>query len=124
MESGRSDQGCYTQVRAVDNPAYRLQWVRDEIVRVAGRYSGGYLLDVGAGEGPHRQFIEASGMRYQSHDFGSYVPDTHQPGLQDPVWDYPEHDYVCDILEIPQQPMYPLCCVPRSLSTYRIRLLH
>ncbi len=59
------------------------------------------LLDVGAGLSPYRTVCEDAGFEYLSHDFSSYVPGYDFPGLQNPNWDYPKHNYECDILDIP-----------------------
>ena len=41
--------------------------------------------------------MEAKGGKYFSQDFSSYVPNSAEFGLQNSEWNYPKHDYVCDI---------------------------
>jgi SAM-dependent methyltransferase len=61
------------------------------------------ILDVGAGTSPYREFCESWDYTYVSHDFNGYLPSAESPGLQNAEWDYAKHDYVCDILEIPDK---------------------
>ena len=56
-------------------------------------------MDLGAGLSPYRDFIEANGGKYFSQDFSAYVPNLEEFGLQNTDWNYPKHDYVCDITE-------------------------
>ena len=62
---------------------------------------GASLIDVGAGLCPYREVVEKAGITYFSHDFSLYTPDKSQEGLQNSAWKYPQHDYTCEILEIP-----------------------
>jgi SAM-dependent methyltransferase len=88
------------QLNKVGNRPFRDEWVRSMSVKY--RNEGlSTLLDLGAGERPYREMLSDLGYIYQSHDFNKYIPAQSQQGFQDPKWDHPEHDYVCDILEMP-----------------------
>jgi SAM-dependent methyltransferase len=60
------------------------------------------LIDVGAGKSPYKNFILSKNISYYSQDFGGYLPDGSHMGLHETSWSYPNHNYVCDILDIPQ----------------------
>lgn len=89
-------------IRGAANPQARVDWVIDQIKLMSETYEVATILDVGAGQSPFRSEIEAEGILYRSHDFGSYKPGEIDIGLQNPSWDYPQHDFVCDITDIPE----------------------
>ena len=88
-----------------NNEAYRNEWVESQIEHIGQKMEAKKCLDVGAGLSPYRLVLEKSGFAYFSHDFAKYNPSdlkTQDIGLQNDTWEYPTHDYVCDILEIPE----------------------
>lgn len=87
----------------VANSQGRRIWIEDTLARLFEEIGTRQpkLLDVGAGLSPFRNFCEELGFSYASHDFSGYVPSNAAPGLQDVSWDYPVHNYKCDILRIP-----------------------
>lgn len=89
--------------RMVPNQLFRDSWIREQLSKIAETQSVGSLnlLDVGAGLSPYRKFITDLGLLYYSQDFSQYVPNSELLGFQEVSWDYPKHDYVCDILDIP-----------------------
>jgi SAM-dependent methyltransferase len=89
-------------IRGAANPQTRENWVGDQIKLLSTSDRAATLLDVGAGESPFRHQIEEEGISYRSHDFSSYDPGEIDIGLQDPTWNYPRHDFVCDIMDIPE----------------------
>jgi len=89
------------RVWAVGNETYRDFWVTKQIRLAADKLPSGELLDVGAGLSPYKSVAETAGLSYKSHDFSNYMPSSASEGLQTKSWDYPEHNFVCDILEIP-----------------------
>ena len=100
------DYHQYTKVR---NVSYQKKWVESEIIEASSVTVTKRVLDVGAGLSPHKSHLVRNGFEYVSHDFNSYVPDNKSnPGLQDESWVYPNHDYNCDILEIPVEKNFSL----------------
>lgn len=69
---------------------------------------GATVLDVGAGLSPYRNLLEQNGFKYYSHDFGGYAPDLGQSGFQELSWNYPQHDFECDILDLPESHKFDL----------------
>ena len=92
---------AYQQIRNTGNEDYRDLWIKNTITKLSSDSSGSIVLDVGAGLSPYRGIAEKLGWNYLSHDFSAYIPSEESQGLQNESWDYVEHDYVCDILEIP-----------------------
>jgi SAM-dependent methyltransferase len=87
----------------LDNLAERNRLVEEALTNCAKMFPNGKILDVGAGLSPYRDVATKSGLDYFSHDFLEYVPNTlDEPGLQNDSWEYPKHDFACDILEIPE----------------------
>ena len=79
------------------NEGSRIQFVESKIAEILNSKAGANFLDLGAGLSPFRRFVEAKGGKYFSQDFSSYVPNPEEFGLQNNEWNYPKHDYVCDI---------------------------
>ena len=78
------------------------QFLEEFLVRSKGEFTGKTALDVGAGLSPHRHLLESHGLSYISHDFSLYEESNDEPGFATRGWDYPKHDIVCDVLEIPE----------------------
>lgn len=91
--------------RRVPNQLFRDSWIREQLSNIVEAHSGESLdcLDVGAGLSPYRKLITEFGINYFSQDFSRYVPNSEYPGFQESSWDYPNHHYVCDILNIPTE---------------------
>lgn len=98
----------YGQVAGVSNADFR----DESVSQVLAKYSTSFeknesaqvqtlLLDVATGTSPYRKEIERLGHTYRSHDFSQCIPSSNLPGLQNSVWEYPPHDFVCGITGIP-----------------------
>jgi 2-polyprenyl-3-methyl-5-hydroxy-6-metoxy-1,4-benzoquinol methylase len=99
----------YTQIKGVRNEPHRLAWVEQEIQNLGSLLKDKSVLDAGAGLSPFKPILELQGFKYMSHDFNSYTPnEAESPGLQNSSWDYPKHDFSCDIIEIPVNQKYNL----------------
>lgn len=114
------------QISNVSNRQFRDSWVDSRLSELSAFKANATLLDVGAGEGPYKTAAEKYGFMYESHDFNQYQPQAHEMGFQDPSWDYPEHQYVCDILEIPESKTFDvlLCTevfehIPDPVAAFR-----
>lgn len=81
------------------NESSRIEYVESKIAEILNSQTGANFLDLGAGLSPYRSFVEAKGGEYFSQDFSSYVPNPEEFGLQNNEWNYPKHDYVCDITD-------------------------
>lgn len=93
---------AYVQYSNLDNETFRNSFVMNALSStIAKSKSKNRLLDVGAGLAPYREHARRSGFVYQSHDFKQYIPKQSGSGLHNTEWEYPQHDFVCDILEIP-----------------------
>ena len=95
----------YQQVPNTSNAGFRDEWVGKALLRCKPESTAPTLLDVGAGISPYKPVALRHGYTYRSHDFSSYVPSEASPGLQDESWQYPSHDFVCDITRIPDEAM-------------------
>ena len=95
----------YHQHPNTSNEEHRQAWVISILGQCRQDFQGNKprLLDVGAGSSPYMQIAIDLGYDYRSHDFGQYVPSGNSPGLQNDVWEYPRHTFVCDITEIPSE---------------------
>jgi SAM-dependent methyltransferase len=92
------------------NNAYREQWVFEKLKQLKSPTTVD-ILDVGAGSSPFRKIIEDLGYDYYSHDFNSYKPSESLPtntGLQNQIWEYAKHNFICDILLIPEDKTFDL----------------
>lgn len=92
----------------VHNQAFRDLWIKSYISKwLDNRVAPGEVdaLDMGAGQRPYKEFLEALNIRYFSHDFNQYVPNG-EIGLHTKEWKHFDHDFVCDILEIPENREY------------------
>ena len=91
------------RIRGTDGESGRNSWVSQKLRQCVGRFDQPRLLDVGAGLGPYRDLAIRLGYEYTSQDFSAYVPAEVDTGLHTDSWNYPKHDYVCDILETPPE---------------------
>lgn len=93
----------------VSNESFRMEWTRRQIQEcLSSPFESIEVLDVGAGTSPFKEHISNLGAKYYSHDFNSYFPSNSSPGIQNQSWDYAQHDYVCDILDIPENRKFDL----------------
>jgi hypothetical protein len=92
----------YKHFTNVPNQEFWDSWIEQqiEIHRTNVQMLPLELLDVGAGLSPYRQMITSKMITYYSQDFSGYQPNMNMDGFQETSWDYPVHDYICDILEI------------------------
>jgi SAM-dependent methyltransferase len=92
----------YEQLINTGNDKFRNLWVPNTLKKLKSNSQISSLLDVGAGLSPYRDSALALGYEYKSHDFGGYNPSTSKKagGLHSATWDYPKHDFVCDILDL------------------------
>jgi SAM-dependent methyltransferase len=98
---------AYLQTNAHSNESYRDEWVKTRIKKYGNSLLSKSALDVGAGLSPYKHNFEALGFNYSSQDFDSYRPsEKKNPGLQNLEWEYPKHDFVCDVLDIPDTSKY------------------
>lgn len=99
-------------IKNVINESFRKEWVKKKLTEIilVSQISAGTnkisILDVGAGLSPFKQHIIFLGANYFSHDFNQYDPSGSHSGLHDATWDYPPHDYNCDILRIPEDKQF------------------
>ncbi len=102
--SPRKVNVMYKQLIDTGNDSFRNAWVLTTLKNLKSSSQILSLLDVGAGLSPYRHSAEDLGFKYKSHDFGGYVPSESEKvgGLHSASWNYPEHDFVCDILELPE----------------------
>lgn len=97
----------YIQTNKHANESYRDEWVKTRIRKYGNSLLSKTALDVGAGLSPYKHNFEALGFTYFSHDFNQYRPiEKKNPGLQNLEWEYPGHDFVCDVLDIPDTSKY------------------
>ena len=89
----------FLQTSNHDNFGRRVSYVEDWITRILLKEPNSDFLDLGAGLSPFKKTVEFNGGQYFSQDFSGYFPSKSQIGLQNDDWDYPEHDYICDIFE-------------------------
>ncbi len=88
---------------------FRHTFVEESLSNLRSIYLQQSLLDVGAGQQRYKSFAEELGYEYSSHDFSGHHPDpSRYSGLQDKNWIYPEQDFTCDILEIPESRLFDL----------------
>ena len=93
---------AYVQTSGHYNSHYRDKWVEIAINRYGNSLLSKTALDVGAGLSPYKHIFEDLDFNYFSQDFNSYRPsEKKNPGLQNLEWEYPKHDFVCDVLDIP-----------------------
>ena len=93
----------YKQLIDTGNDNFRNAWVLNTLRKLRTNAQNSPLLDVGAGLSPYKKFAQELGYEYKSHDFGGYTPSSSgkTTGLHSASWDYPTHDFLCDILELP-----------------------
>ena len=100
----------YRHFTNVPNQEFRDTWVEEQIdfVRAKAHLKPLDLLDVGAGLSPYKGMILSKNINYFSQDFSAYQPNINLKGFQENSWDYPKHDYICDILEISTEKKYDI----------------
>ena len=93
----------YKQLIDTGNDSFRNSWVPNTLKNLKLNSQISTLLDVGAGLSPYKESALNLGYEYKSHDFGGYDPSVSQKagGLHSATWDYPKHDFICDILALP-----------------------
>ena len=93
----------YKQIIDASNPEFRDKWVLTTLKGLKPLNQKSTLLDVGAGLSPYKDSAITFGFKYLSHDFGGYIPteSTKIGGLVNPSWDYPHHDFICDVMNLP-----------------------
>lgn len=92
----------FNRIIGTGNGTFKEEWVIGSIKQLdIPNNLTKSLFDVGAGTSPYKQSIINMGFTYTSHDFSSYIPDPSSPGQQDKTWEYPIHNVICDILDIP-----------------------
>lgn len=79
------------------NESARISFVTSKIEAVLESKAGANFLDLGAGLSPFKDVVERFGGKYLSQDFSLYVPNNKHMGMQNDEWNYPRHDFVCDI---------------------------
>lgn len=89
------------RVTSKGNETFRSEWVAEKLSQISSQSGNLSLLDVGAGMSPFKELIMSLGYSYKSQDFSGYVPNSKVPGIQDKKWEYPIHNFICDITEIP-----------------------
>jgi SAM-dependent methyltransferase len=93
----------YWQTSGHANETYRDEWVNSRIYKYANLLFSRTALDVGAGLSHYKTIFHSLNFNYCSQDFNSYRPsEKKNPGLQNLDWRYPKHDFVCDVLDIPE----------------------
>jgi hypothetical protein len=94
----------YKQLIDTGNDSFRDSWIVNTLKSLKASSKSSSLLDVGAGLSPYKKSALDLGYVYSSHDFGGYAPSesTKASGLPSAAWDYPKHDYICDILALPE----------------------
>lgn len=91
------------------NDEFRADWIRNSILEISSKSAKNLkLLDVGAGPSSLKPWISSLGISYFSSDFNNYKPDKNAIGQQSLDWKYAEHDFVCDLLEIPEDQKYDI----------------
>ncbi len=95
----------YNREINIGNLNYRNLWIASSLSKFRQTWINPTLLDVGAGLSPYKDHIVDLGYEYSSHDFSFYDPKSEISfeGLHSPSWDYPKHDFVCDILALPPE---------------------
>lgn len=78
------------------NSEIREQWVIDKLNDIP---KGKILLDAGAGEQKYKPYC--AHLKYISQDFGKYIPNETNVGLQSDSWNYDGLNLICDIIDIP-----------------------
>lgn len=79
-----------------DNAELRNEWVKNVLEKMK---AGQRILDVGAGEGRYKKYMQH--LEYVSQDFNGYDGQGDGAGLQTGTWDYNAIDIVSDINEMP-----------------------
>ena len=78
------------------NSGSRDSWVTKKL---SGIPDGKTILDAGAGEQRYRGYCNH--LKYIAQDFGEYIPEEIDSGLQSGKWDYTGIDIKCDIINMP-----------------------
>lgn len=95
----------YKQLINTGNDLFRHSWILTKLRELKTKSPVFSLLDVGAGLSPYKNSAIEIGFKYISHDFGGYDPLVSEKasGLHSATWEYPKHDFVCDILSLPTE---------------------
>lgn len=97
----------YLQTSNHTNEAYRYEWIKSRIEKYSNSLSSKTALDVGAGLSPYKKTFLALSFDYFSHDFSLYNPSKKaSQGLHNSDWKLPKHDFVCDVLDVPETSKY------------------
>lgn len=78
------------------NEEIRKEWIVKQLRNIP---AGKVLLDAGAGEQQYKPYC--THLKYMAQDFGKYVPNELETGLQSASWDYSGLDITCDIVNMP-----------------------
>ncbi len=78
------------------NAEIRDKWVIDKLSVIKDNV---ILLDAGAGEMRYAPYCER--FRYIAQDFGEYIPNNRNKGLQPDKWDTSKVNIICDIIDMP-----------------------
>ncbi len=71
-------------------------WVINQLSQIP---EGQIILDAGAGEQRFKPYC--SHLKYIAQDFGEYIPDEIETGLQSKHWNYNKLDLKCDLIDMP-----------------------
>lgn len=78
------------------NDEIRKQWVVERLEKIP---AGKILLDAGAGEQQYKPYCRH--LKYIAQDFGEYIPNEIETGIQSSSWNYSGLDMKCDIIHMP-----------------------
>lgn len=99
----------FLRFKDVSHEAFRSHWIRTKIIHLANPMISPTVIDIGAGLSPHKELLRDQGFSYHSQDFNQYIPsDQKVMGLQNENWEYPIHDFICDLLNTPTNVKYDL----------------
>ena len=91
-------------------------WVREQLASLSDPLHQKQLLDIGAGQRRYMQIAQGFGFQYESHDFNKYFGGNIDFGFQEPSWPSLQHDFICDILEIPESKKYQVILLTEVLE--------
>lgn len=99
----------FLRFKDVSHDAFRSHWIRTKIIERANSCTAPTAIDMGAGMSPYKKLLCDNGFSYFSQDFNQYIPtDRKSMGLQNESWEYPIHDFICDLLDTPINVKYDL----------------
>ena len=91
----------------IDNQSNIDSWVENKLRRIK-KNQNNTLLDIGAGLKRYESCANRFNWSYLSHDFNLYQANKFDFGLQHDEWPPLDHDFICDILDIPEQVKFNL----------------